>query len=74
VGVPATALLPLPEAAARLWISTSALRRRLHSGTALGKKCPTASGFAWWVPVPGAAPKPTPTPAPEPPEAQGRPR
>lgn len=45
-------LLPLPEAAARLGLSTSALRRRLRAGTTSGERRPSPSGFTWWVAVP----------------------
>jgi hypothetical protein len=58
--------LPLPEAALRLGVSQSALRRRLRAGTAQGERRPTPGGFTWWVSVPDAAPTPAPTaPAPE---------
>lgn len=51
-----TTLLPLPDAAARLGLSQSALRRRLRSGKARGERRPTSSGFMWWVSVDGGTP------------------
>lgn len=54
--------LPLPEAAARLGLSQSALRRRLRSGGAQGERRPSPGGFTWWVGVDAPTPPPPPTP------------
>jgi len=58
--------LPLPEAALRLGVSQSALRRRLRAGTAQGERRPSPGGFTWWVGVDEPAPTPTPIPPPTP--------
>ena len=52
----------LPEAALRLGVSQSALRRRVRAGTAQGERRPSAGGFTWFVAVPDAAPTPEATP------------
>lgn len=48
--------LPLPDAAQRLGLSQSALRRRLRAGKLHGERRPTSSGFMWWVAVGAGAP------------------
>ena len=47
-------------AAGHLGISTETVRRRLRTGTLLGKKEKTAQGFRWVVTIPDTPPNNTP--------------